>query len=277
MFHLLPADRWREQLLQWTAPPPEDTDPAPRSADGWRQHADRFRAVNQAMAGREEPFVRFLTPWLGPDVSVIDVGAGGGRFAAPLAERVREVVAVEPSAGMREVLAEAVAGKANVHIVPRPWPDALADVQPADLVVCANVAYDVPDLAPFIQALDQATRHRAALFLTLAHPIGAIAPLWRQFRGWTVPNGPTYLDAAAVAFHLGLPVNVTLVPVQPTLVFPGWDAALALYRQRLGLRPDPRRDAELRAALAPMMEEQAGQLVVRPRERHAAVIWWEKV
>ena len=276
MANSLPPDRWREQLLQWTAPPPEDRDPDPSSADGWRQHADRFRAVNQAMRGREEPFIRFLAPWLGPDISVIDVGAGGGRFAAPLAERVREVTAVEPSAGMREVLAEAVGGKGNVRIVPRPWPDGLADVQPADLVVCANVAYDVPDLAPFIQAMDRAARRHAALFLTLTHPIGAMASLWRQFRGWTVPSGPTYLDAAAVAFHLGLPVNVTLIPVQPTLVFPDWDAALALYRRRLGLRPDPPRDAELRAALAPMVEEQGGQLAVRPWERHAAVVWWQK-
>ena len=83
MSNYLPPDRWREQLLQWAAPPPED--PAPASADGWRQHADRFRTVNQAMAGREEPLVSFLAPWLGPDVSVIDVGAGGGRFTAPLA------------------------------------------------------------------------------------------------------------------------------------------------------------------------------------------------
>ncbi|MCW5852484.1 MAG: methyltransferase domain-containing protein [Anaerolineae bacterium] len=276
MANSLPPVRWREQLLQWTAPPPEDADSAPSSADGWRQHADRFRAVNQVMRGREEPFIRFLSPWLSPDISVIDVGAGGGRFTAPLAERARAVVAVEPSAGMREVLAEAVAGRSNVRIVPRPWPNALADVQPADLVVSANVAYDVPDLAPFIQALDQAARHFAALFLTLTHPVGAMAPLWRQFRGWTVPSGPTYLDAAAVAFHLGLPVNVTLVPVQPTLVFPDWDAALALYRHRLGLRPDAQRDVELQAALAPMMAEEAERLVVRPRERHAAVIWWEK-
>ena len=272
----LPPDRWREQLLQWTAPPPEDADAAPPNADGWRPHADRFRAVNQAMQGREEPLIRFLAPWLGPDVAVIEVGAGGGRFTAPLAERVREVTAVEPSAGMREVLAEAVAGRANVRIVPQPWPAAQPDLTPADLVVCANVAYDVPDLAPFLWAMDRAARRVAALFLTLTHPVGAIAPLWQEFRGWTVPTGPTYLDAAAVAFHLGLPVNVSLVPVQPTLVFPDWDAALALYRRRLGLRPDRHRDAALRAALAPMMEERDGRLAVRPHERHAAVIWWQK-
>ncbi len=271
-----PPDRWRKQLLQWAAPPPEDPDPTPSSADGWRQHADRFRAVNAVMRGREEPLIRFLTPWLGPNVTAIDVGAGGGRFTTPLAGRVREVVAVEPSAGMREVLAEAVAGQVNVRIVPRPWPDAQPDLAPADLVVCANVAYDVPDLAPFIQAMDRAARRWAVLFLTLTHPVGAIAPLWRQFRGWSVPTGPTYLDAAAVAFHLGLPVNVTLVPVQPTLVFPDWDAALSLYRRRLGLRPDSQRDAELRTALAPMMEEGTAGLTVRPRERHAAVIWWQK-
>src|SRR5262245_53313479 len=48
----------------------------------------------------------------------LDVGAGGGRYALPLALAVREVIAVDPSEGMLGVLREASGqeGIANVRI-----------------------------------------------------------------------------------------------------------------------------------------------------------------
>ncbi len=269
--------RWREQLLRWTAPPPEDSDPAAPPTDGWRAHADRFRALNTSLRGREEPFVRFLQPWLPPSATVLDVGAGGGRYALPLAERGVRVTAVEPSEGMRGVLAEAASERGlNLTIVPQRWPPAPVEMEAADVVICANVAYDVADLAPFVQALDQTARRLVAVALTLTHPVGHTADLWQQFRGWTVPDGPTYLDVAAVVFETGIACNVTLLPTAPTLRFADWDAAVAFYRRRLGLRPDAVRDAALRDALASTVVAAADALVVQPHERQSAVIWWEK-
>src|SRR3954454_20691501 len=43
---------------------------------------------------------------LRPADTFVDIGAGAGRFALPLAEIVREVVAVEPSSVMRAALTE---------------------------------------------------------------------------------------------------------------------------------------------------------------------------
>ena len=63
-----------------------------------------------------------------------------------------------------------------------------------------------------------------AIYLSLTHPVGHLAHLWRAFRSWQPPDGPTYLDAAAVVFELGIPCNVTLVPSYPTLTFADWDA-----------------------------------------------------
>lgn len=238
-------------------------------------HADRFRALNERPRAHDEPFLQFLAPWLTPGVTVLDVGAGGGRFALPLAERGVRVVAVEPSPAMAAVLRETAEARGlAVDLVAERWPDAAAPTAP--LVICANVAYDVADLAPFVAALDRAAERLVALYLPLTHPVGHLAHLWRAFRGWQPPDGPTYLDAAAVVFELGIPCNVTLVPSYPTLTFADWDALVAFYRHRLGMQPQPARDAALRAALAPDVEERGGELVVRPRQRWAAVIWWDK-
>ncbi len=269
------ATRWRDSLLRWTAPPPESEIDSQSAPNGWDRHAEQFRALNERQRGRDEPFLQFLAPWLSPGVTVLDVGAGGGRFALPLAERGARVTAVEPSPGMGAVLRETAAARGlAIDIVAERWPDAAAPK--AEVVICANVVYDVANLAPFAAALDRASERVVALFLTLTHPLGNLADLWREFRNWDPPRGPTYLDAAAVVFELGIPVNVTLVPTQATLAVADWDSLLAGYRNRLGLAPEPERDRRLRAALTPDVDERGGELVVRPRQDRAAVIWWEK-
>ncbi len=271
-----PADRWRDQLIQWTAPPPEQATDTPTS-DGWRAHAHRFRAINRAVQGREEPLVTFLGRWWAEGATLLDVGAGGGRFALPLAERDWRVTAAEPSAGMRDVLAEAVGERGvSLDILPLRWPPPGDNLPRADVVLCANVLYDVADLAPFVAALDRAARQTVVVYVSLTHPIGHLADLWWKFRGWRVPDGPTYLDAAAVIFDLGIPVNATLLPVTPMLVFDDMDAAVVAYRERLGLRADPGRDAALRAALAERLVARDGRLVMPNRESFGAALWWEK-
>ena len=58
------------------------------------------------------------------DDTWLDIGAGGGRYALPLARSVREVVAVDPSAAMLEVLRDGMRehGIANVRVVEGRWP-----------------------------------------------------------------------------------------------------------------------------------------------------------
>src|SRR5260370_27108622 len=66
--------------------------------------AGRFRPRTEAT--HEDSTLPVLLSLVEPNDRVIDVGAGGGRLAIPLARRCREVVAVEPSQAMRNVLGE---------------------------------------------------------------------------------------------------------------------------------------------------------------------------
>ncbi len=74
---------------------------APSPQDHWRPYAARFRADPRRT---DDPLVNRLAGELSPQQTLIDVGAGGGRLALPLALRCRKVVAVEPSQSMVEVL-----------------------------------------------------------------------------------------------------------------------------------------------------------------------------
>ncbi len=57
------------------------------------------------------------------DSRVLDIGSGPGNYAIPIARRVRQVVALDPSGGMLEILKRraAEAEVANIDIVQQPW------------------------------------------------------------------------------------------------------------------------------------------------------------
>src|SRR5689334_3525906 len=102
-----------------------------------REQVDRFREASPQdfyapVAGMfradprrtDEPALEILRGLVQPDDTVLDIGAGGGRYALALALNCREVVAVEPSEGMRRVLQEGIAefGIANIRAVNVRWP-----------------------------------------------------------------------------------------------------------------------------------------------------------
>jgi hypothetical protein len=71
--------------------------------------------------------------------SALDVGAGFGALALPLARRLPQVTALEPAPVMTAALYQsaAFAGVSNISVVRAAWGE--TTVPPHDLVVCAHV------------------------------------------------------------------------------------------------------------------------------------------
>src|SRR5439155_17445599 len=66
-------------------------------ADFYAPVAGLFRADPRR---RDEPALEVLRSLAHPDETWLDIGAGGGRYALPLALLVRRVIAVDPSAAL---------------------------------------------------------------------------------------------------------------------------------------------------------------------------------
>src|SRR5437660_8367446 len=120
-------------------------------SDYWDQRARSYARSTQV---RADEFLAVLEPYLAPSKTLIDVGAGTGRHAAPLAARLEWVTAVEPSQGMRDRIPNAD----NMTVIGSAWMD--ADPAPADLVVCVHVLYEVAEPIPFIEKLERRARER---------------------------------------------------------------------------------------------------------------------
>lgn len=123
-----------------------------RGGGYWDQRAAGFRQGVAGRSGETEEVLAVMAPFLTPDTTVLDVGAGVGRYAVPLAQLVKQVTAVEPSSGMREFMSQdaAAAGLKNLEVVAASWED--ATVQPVEVVLCSHVVYFITDIRVFLSS-----------------------------------------------------------------------------------------------------------------------------
>src|SRR5262249_55261982 len=110
-------------------------------ADFYAPVAQMFRADPRRT---DEPTLELVRSLIGPGDVVLDIGAGGGRLALPLALVAREVIALDPSPGMLEVLRSDMAEHriSNVRVMAGRWPETAVE---ADVALISHLGYDVED------------------------------------------------------------------------------------------------------------------------------------
>ena len=210
----------------------------------------------------------------GEDGSVLDVGAGRGRVSLPLAVLGHELTAVEPDAGMADGFEEEAARLGvPARLVRGRWPEAAGEVPLADVVMSANVVYDVAGIGPFVAALDGAARRGVVIEMTERHPRVVTAPLFRAVHGVDRPDGPSVDDLVDVIVEeIGVRPEVEHWERPALLWFENWDEILAFYGKRVTL-PLARR-SELRPLLEPQVTEEGGRLYVGKRTGRHSTLWW---
>lgn len=263
---------WRRMYDEERAQGDAATDPGFSIApDFWEGQADRFAAAAVSSA-QPDAFMRFLLPRLQPTDRLLDIGAGTGRYEPFLSQHVAEVVALEPSASMRRHLEQR--SPANIQIIASGWPN--PDVLPCDILIAAHVLYGVRDIGPFLQQMHATARRGCYLLLAFLHPSSIAAPFWEAIHGTPRLPLPGAIECLAALFQLGIPANLSLVPIDHRMRFTDQEAALADIRWRLRVAPEPQRDERLRAMLQDLFEHNNdGSLHPQNLPDQAAVIWWE--
>jgi 2-polyprenyl-3-methyl-5-hydroxy-6-metoxy-1,4-benzoquinol methylase len=242
------SDRLRERSA------PRDRTFAPPSVESFR--ADRERADDARVLDA-------LSALVASNGTVVDVGAGAGRFAIPLARRVARVIAVEPSDTMRNALQSDAerSGIRNIDLVASRWEQ--ADGVTGDVVIAAHVVYPLPDIEPFTRKLDAAARSHVAVVVFEQPPLSWLADFWPRVHAESrlpAPHLPQVLDVVA---ELGFgPASVELIEVEPFDLGPP-ETARQKLRRRLHVAPDSAADERLAAAMRELLDERDGVLVPR--------------
>jgi hypothetical protein len=231
-----------------------------QAADFWHSLAHRFRPGADPTAART---VEALAALVAPGDRVIDVGAGGGRLAIPLAGRCRELVAVEPSPSMRAVLGEEISRKGidNVRVVAATWEEAV--VEPAELVFAAHVSYGVRPIEPFLRKLDARATRWAALVVMANPPQAPLAPIWLAVHGQARLPLPCRDELIAALAELGMEPQVQSLGAVPPPALGPREEAIDLLRFRLLAGPGTPADIRLLSIVDRLTEEREGQLYPR--------------
>ena len=253
-------ERWRE-LIRARA---EQMDAAyarlgRTSADFWDRRARAFhRATRESASG--DPFYRRVRERVTSQLSVLDVGAGTGRFALALASRARQVTALEPNASMLNYLRQEIeaAGLTNLVTAQGRWEDAPADLR-ADIVICSHVLYPILEIAPFLEKLNAACEQACYLYLRATQIDMLTAPLWKHFHGDERQLAPGYIHALDVLYELGIYANVEVVTVPFTLNYPALQDAEDELMEQLILEDTAQTRRELRGLLENWLIEEDDQ------------------
>ncbi|MEO8293292.1 MAG: methyltransferase domain-containing protein [Actinomycetota bacterium] len=269
---------WRAQLEAWRIPAPILA-AAPEPPWGFPAELFRSRAASAIEPDREQtPTTRRAAEALPQGGSVLDVGCGGGATSLPLASRAGRLVGLDGQDDMLPSFAQAAesAGVA-ARTVCASWPDGADEVEPADVVVCGHVLYNVADAGPFLAALGTHARHRVVLELTAGHPLAWMNDLWERFHGLRRPQGPTADNALAAMEETGVaPHREDRRAAEDHPAGGGFErreGAIALVRRRLCL-PETR-DHEIEAALGTRLREHEGRWSAGPEEQQIVTIWWD--
>ena len=151
---------------------------APR--DFYAAVASDFRANPRRT---DEPALDVLRALVQPGETWLDIGAGGGRYALPLALLAKTVIAVEPSEGMRTVLQAGMAehGVSNVELVGARWP--MQGAPTADVALMAHIGYDIEEIGPFLDAVEASARRLCVAVLVTPSPPHPAEVFWPPVHG----------------------------------------------------------------------------------------------
>ena len=252
----------REQVEQFREASPRDF---------YAPVAGMFRADPRR---RDEPTLELLRELLRPTDIVLDIGAGGGRYALPLALEAREVVAIEPSEGMRRVMSDGMAEHqiTNIRVVDARWPEGAGEIR-GDVALMSHIGYDIENIGPFLDAMESAATRKCVAVLLSQPPPTEADRFWPRVHGVeraALPSLPEFLNLLLARGRL---FEVRLAE-RPAQSYEQPDQALTWLRQQLWTAPDGEKDRLLQRLVRERTQERDGRYALSWEPVQVGVVTW---
>jgi CTP:molybdopterin cytidylyltransferase MocA len=224
---------------------------APDGADFYAPVSRLFRADPDRS---DDPVVAELLALAKPDETWIDIGAGAGRYALPLARAVAEVIAIEPSSSMLAALGEVAASHSvtNLRAIDDRWP--MSDPPIGDVALIAHVGYDIEPIGQFLVAMEASARRLCVAVLMERSPASAADRFWPIVHGESRLALPALPDFVELLRARGREPAVTMLE-RPPRHFDERAQLEGFVRRQLWIADGGEKERRFRAAFEELIVE----------------------
>ncbi len=268
-------DVWKEQY-QRRAESNFDAD----CAGVWnkRDAAMRFWKMSQENGSRIKMTIEGLP--ITTESKVLDIGAGPGTLAIPIAKKVARVTAVEPSKGMVSVLKDQSRkeGVKNISCVQKRWEDVdpKNDLEGPYDVVFASYSLGMRDIKDAIEKMIDASSKYVCLywFAGISPWEKSYQDLWPNLHGSEYYPGPKCDVIYNLLYQMGIYPNVETFQIDHANRFNTFDEAMEHFKPQYHVKT-AKQEAILRKFLESSLQED-GETLTFPAKSTRVKIWWEK-
>ncbi len=189
-----------------------------------------------------------------PGETWLDIGAGAGRYALPIAAALDpsggSVIALDASRGMLEDLREIATdyGIANVRVIEGRWPPDDPGAFRADVSLIAHVSYDIEAIGAFVAAMEAATRRLGVAVLMERQPSSIADVCWPTVHGEARVALPALPDFVELLSAMGREPDVRRLEREPRR-FGDRTELEGFLRRQLWIEPGGAKDAIFRSEL----------------------------
>jgi FkbM family methyltransferase len=178
--------------------------------DRWAKRAHSRGYNGERRKGdRDDPLMQFVLSRLQPGDTVLDIGAGIGRWSIPLAKVCKKVTALDVLPGMLEILRENAAAEkvTNIHPVVGDWET--VDVEPHDHVLSSHAVYISPDIVGYARKMERSAVEACYLVMRVPRHDGVIGELSRRIHG-TFHDSPNFIVGYNALLQVGIAGHVIM-------------------------------------------------------------------
>ncbi len=243
----------------------------------WNARAAQFNA--DAMRERADDVDEILrVAPVTKDTTILDVGAGTGRFTIPLAKVAHQVTAVDASIEMLKFLEKNAAAEGvskKIRLLNRKWEDLAInqDIVPHDIVIAPYVLGHL-DFARAIPLIIEAAKEWVFFFTWVTRFPEKYQQLYQAIHGEPYRMPPEHLILLGKLNEVGIHANLKISPRMWWGIYATADAAFTDYKRRIN-PPDDSFDTLIRQFVTENSTREAGG-VKFPEAGISAMIWWQK-
>jgi SAM-dependent methyltransferase len=232
----------------------------------------RYKTHATQQKERPDPLLDYVQQSIDCSMTVLDIGAGNGRWSIPLAKAAKTVTAIEPDSEMLKLLRDNLK-KTGTKIVLKQsnWEEAIVEVH--DIAVSAHAIYSSPNFAFFVNKMEQHARKICYLEIRLPPVEGIIGALSKE-----IYDRPFDSTNAVIAYNalysLGIYVNILVEKEIYHWTNNTLEEALMRAKRHLHLESNSTYDQLILDTLCKRLVP-AATGYIWPDGMRSALLWWQ--